>query len=386
MPLGLPEARFDADTEQEYHDWTDVHYRRMLRIVLCVGMVAYPANLVSDHLFDNARLDNLVAIRVTATAMLLAVFAFTWARRSFDPSPVTVVLALVASVANTGLGLNLPDASVFYTVAAQAITAQFMAMFVGRFRDLLLTGIILFAVPAAILLWVSGPSDDITAGSVLLATSAFGMVLIGYFVERWRRQYFGLTHELRHSATHDSLTGVFNRGRILECLENEVDRFARARRSASVLYIDIDLFKRINDHSGHAAGDEVLRSFAALVSRQARTIDRFGRLGGEEFLLVLPETDTDAARDVAERLRRAVEDFAFQVDGTRIPVTVSTGVATLRVGEDADALLSRADRALFAAKEGGRNRVELAAGTAARETGDGTPGAAAQGSRAAPAT
>jgi diguanylate cyclase len=124
--------------------------------------------------------------------------------------------------------------------------------------------------------------------------------------------------------------------------------------------IDLDWFKCINDAFGHPTGDEVLRTFAITVFANIRTIDRFGRYGGEEFLLVFPNTDDKSAARILERLRVMIAELDWSAFSPEMRVTISAGVATLRADENADAILARADRALYDAKTQGRNRIIVA--------------------------
>jgi diguanylate cyclase (GGDEF)-like protein len=164
---------------------------------------------------------------------------------------------------------------------------------------------------------------------------------------------------LRSLATTDALTGVLNRRGFVARGRAEWGRCRRYGRPLAVLALDIDHFKVVNDTHGHDVGDAVLVHVSALCAGGMRTSDLFGRLGGEEFCAILPETTLEAARALAERLRVGVERIPCPVAGTMIPVTISIGVA---VGEEADATLEaqmkRADQALYAAKRNGRNRVE----------------------------
>jgi diguanylate cyclase (GGDEF)-like protein len=133
-----------------------------------------------------------------------------------------------------------------------------------------------------------------------------------------------------------------------------VERKRRASASVSAVLVDIDHFKRINDRYGHDAGDEVLKAVVALMARRRRKVDQLFRQGGEEFLLLLPDTEAHEAMVAAEALRKAIALAPILRDE---PVTVSIGVGELRPGEDAKDWLKRIDEALYAAKEGGRNRV-----------------------------
>ncbi len=167
--------------------------------------------------------------------------------------------------------------------------------------------------------------------------------------------------ELRRLATTDVLTGLPNRRYFLERLEQELARHHRFGRSASLLMIDIDHFKQVNDHYGHAVGDEALRHFARIARKKLRTIDVLGRLGGEEFAALLPNTDPEGARILAERLRQTVAAQPCLVGTTTVPFTVSIGVASFRDDDSkGELVLARADAALYRAKEQGRNKVQLA--------------------------
>lgn len=167
-----------------------------------------------------------------------------------------------------------------------------------------------------------------------------------------------MEQELMRLATTDPLTGLPNRRHFMEQLEYELARIKRFGKPACLLMLDLDHFKRVNDTYGHAAGDAVLRHFALLAQNSLREIDLIGRLGGEEFGVLLPGTDMAGALELAERLRLAVAAAPVQVEEDAIPVTVSVGVAEfLSADPHPDDILARADMALYKAKESGRNRV-----------------------------
>ena len=167
---------------------------------------------------------------------------------------------------------------------------------------------------------------------------------------------------LRDQATHDALTGLWNRPAILETLATEIDRARREDTSLAVLMVDLDDFKKINDTYGHAAGDMALRGTATRMRDVLRTYDMIGRYGGEEFLVVVPRCDLTFSAYVAERLRLAVAAEAIVTGETALYVTASFGIAAACGLEDpdGDTLIQAADNALYGAKRAGRNRVELA--------------------------
>lgn len=152
----------------------------------------------------------------------------------------------------------------------------------------------------------------------------------------------------------DPLTGAFNRRHMEACLDEVIERQRRSRAEAALLLIDIDHFKGINDRFGHAAGDAVLRSVVGLVADRVRRFDRLFRIGGDEFLLLLPDTDGAAAAKVAEDLRGLIAAAAL---ANTPAVTVSIGIGLLQPGQQMDAWMQQADAALYAAKQQGRNRV-----------------------------
>ncbi len=163
---------------------------------------------------------------------------------------------------------------------------------------------------------------------------------------------------LRRAVSCDHLTGLANRRALFEACELEMQRWRRAPRPLSLVLIDADHFKRINDEHGQAAGDAVLRHLAAGLSATFRAMDVVARLGGEEFVVLLPGCDGDAATAVAHRLCERIAGGVVSVDGKELRCTVSLGVASMETGVDGvDALIERADLAMVAAKAAGRNRV-----------------------------
>ncbi|MBL8196727.1 MAG: diguanylate cyclase [Blastocatellia bacterium] len=164
--------------------------------------------------------------------------------------------------------------------------------------------------------------------------------------------------KLYQQATRDPLTGLSNRNYFRNELKKFVSLSARYNRALSVIMLDIDFFKKINDTYGHDVGDNVLKSVAEILMRHVRTHDVAARFGGEEFVMLLPETSLGGAVVVAERIRTAVENVDFNSAGCRHNVTISIGVAEyLGDGTDVEEVIKKADEALYKAKSSGRNRV-----------------------------
>ena len=162
---------------------------------------------------------------------------------------------------------------------------------------------------------------------------------------------------LRQMATLDGLTGLLNHGEMQRRLDAEIARSNRHKHPLSVILLDIDHFKNVNDTHGHPAGDSVLKWLTAKIRHGCRKSDIVARYGGEEFLVILPETGIRGAMQKAEKLRREIASVPFEEPGLTIPVTSSFGVTGFRVGDTKQILLKRADEALYEAKKTGRNKV-----------------------------
>jgi diguanylate cyclase (GGDEF)-like protein len=168
-----------------------------------------------------------------------------------------------------------------------------------------------------------------------------------------------LFDKVKALSIRDSLTGLFNHRHTMDQVANEFGRVGRYEGGVSLLMIDIDHFKAVNDEHGHPVGDAILREVARILKDTLRVVDSVGRYGGEEFVCILPHTNHEEARLTAERIRGAIADHAFRLGSQQCHVTVSVGVATYpseRV-DSPGALLREADKALYRAKQSGRNRV-----------------------------
>jgi two-component system, cell cycle response regulator len=177
---------------------------------------------------------------------------------------------------------------------------------------------------------------------------------------RVAERILGLHVKLRGEATHDRLTGIWNRAAILDYLQRELTRAGRQKFAVTVFLADLDRFKDVNDTYGHAAGDRILQEAARRMKTSLRPYDRIGRYGGEEFLIIASSCDRSEATVLAERIRRSISEVTIGWSSREIPMTVSLGFATCEKGStDAASLIAAADEALYRAKNAGRNRVEF---------------------------
>ena len=212
--------------------------------------------------------------------------------------------------------------------------------------------------------WVSLHLLPWLAALVALAVVAWGLWLVARLSGRMRALLDERDHaraeakRAKLNSERDALTGVLNRGALRQRLERLAEETTQDHRPLSVLYFDIDLFKLINDSLGHGVGDECLKAVAAVVGAELRGGDVLGRLGGEEFAVVLPGARRIHAIAVAERIRQAVQQRCRTVGEEVVELTVSLGAAEyLGPAEAIDALMDRADRAMYQAKDSGRNMV-----------------------------
>ena len=177
-------------------------------------------------------------------------------------------------------------------------------------------------------------------------------------------------HKLQHMLTRDHLTGAYNRTYFFEALEKECARKRRYGQAVSLVMIDVDFFKKVNDVHGHAAGDRVLSEFAKQCMAMLRPVDTMARMGGEEFAVLMPSTDLHGAAQMAERLRLAVAAMTVQLPSATLHLTASFGCSELDGSCDVTSVLAIADKALYAAKRGGRNKVVALGSSASFESSE----------------
>jgi diguanylate cyclase (GGDEF)-like protein len=205
----------------------------------------------------------------------------------------------------------------------------------------------------AVVAFGSARPDMLAIGAAVSSVTAG---FISFVVVRLIARFKKLQGQLEYSARTDELTGLPNRRILFEVLAREIERARRRDANLTVVFVDFDRFNRINDHHGHQVGDAVLREAAAVIKAGLRTYDIVGRYGGEEFVMVLPDTGVWDGHAVAERIRETV---AAKVLAGAVHVTISLGVADLAKDMDADRLLKAADTAVYRAKRAGRNRSEV---------------------------
>jgi diguanylate cyclase (GGDEF)-like protein len=198
-------------------------------------------------------------------------------------------------------------------------------------------------------------TKDSIALLLVIAALTTGLLFLSHILVKALDAESGMRIELSRLMLTDSLTGTGNRRMIMQSLEKEIQRSRRYQRPLTLVFVDIDHFKKVNDEHGHAVGDVVLTQVAQCIGKNLRTSDHYGRYGGEEFVIVLSETPLSAAYPLVERMRQEVSNIPFPQIGRA--VSISAGVAQMRESETLDELLRRSDAALYQAKSSGRNRI-----------------------------
>jgi diguanylate cyclase (GGDEF)-like protein len=280
--------------------------------------------------------------------VLSTLFAVLYAWRTRDTVKPGIYLAAVFSIGSTLIAINLGVNGLFWIYPL--ILFNFFMVTPGK--ALLATALVLACLVAHALLVPGSVFDSHYQMVSFLVTGMMASALSFIFAVRTRTQ----RDQLQLLAIHDPLTGARNRRAMNEELKIAMSSHRRHNDSFGLLAMDLDHFKQINDRFGHHVGDQVLVAFVELVKRCSRKEDRLFRFGGEEFLLLLPNTELDGLHAAAQHLRKRV---ASELESPGGPVTVSIGGAILRSGEHWENWLQRADECLYQAKSGGRNRVVI---------------------------
>lgn len=219
--------------------------------------------------------------------------------------------------------------------------------------------LVLLYLPGSPLLLTEYPLTFIHRFVASLFSVCFIAYVYEYTREDGRKELLAISSKLDNLSREDELTGLSNRRDIIEKIENEKNRFERSGKPFSILVIDIDHFKKVNDRYGHECGDYVLKLVATTFEQKTQKRDGVARWGGEEFLVFLPETGLAHAEKIANRLRRAVANLQIGYGGKMIRVTVSVGATQYQPGQSIKEIINVADQHLYCAKDSGRNRVNV---------------------------
>ena len=314
--------------------------RTQKELLLLVLSIFAAITVTSFSIFRFLRFEWLIAsfdLLVGIGMALIAYHVYTTQKVVF-PSIVLAVLSCFASIAT----VHVKGAENVIWVYPALVSAYYLlspkrAIYISLFTLIMLIPVLLQGL-------------EITVFSSTVTTIVM-TCLFGYFFSKSVRQQHEILNEL---VIKDSLTGVGNRRALDQKLEEIVQAQARKPSTVSLILLDLDRFKRVNDNHGHIVGDQILIRVAEIIEGRIRTTDSLYRYGGEEFVIVAIDLDLEAASQLAEELRVLVESFDLVISK---PITISLGVAEYKAGENGESLINRADEALYRAKTGGRNQV-----------------------------
>ena len=306
----------------------------------------------------------------TIIIILYVVFRTGLNLKMADPSLTSVQIYIGIIVTMYGMYFANEARSVLLLIYVIILLFGIFRLNTRSFVYLSIFTMLTYAIDIALLHIYRPQSINLNIEYLQLAVLALVLVAfstIGGYISSMRRnlsisksqqtKYIEIIHEM---AIRDELTGLYNRRHVMELLDYEKNRLSRAGGIFCLAMLDIDHFKNINDNYGHQAGDAVLRAIATVIKNTLRNAEFCGRYGGEEFLIVLTQTDIQGALICVERVRTNIENARFPDIDPNFKVTVSIGLSEYQIREDVEKIISRADEALYRAKKCGRNRVESA--------------------------
>ena len=332
---------------------------------IAVIMLAFAA---WDYYVDPAHWRDALEARLAGAVIVVATGIYQKLPGRAGWMPVLAKLRLVVAVVTSVVAAAMLDRGYGYGVAGLGVIFLTGPYVATDSRDLLQINVLLMAVLIPVVLALGLSTFDVVGTAVFVVFAVAVSTLLGRVLEASNRRAFALERELHRDARTDSLTGLANRRAMEERGRVELKLAKRTSVPVSVILADLDHFKSINDRHGHEAGDTALIKIAAVLRGALRESDALGRWGGEEFIAVLPATGAAGAREVAERMRAAIEAATFE--GPQQRATISVGVTTSAHIDDPvmewDLLIKEADQRLYRAKREGRNRVVADADPATR--------------------
>ena len=379
----LPSAPgyFEPELELRYRARQNEQALSGTRVLMLMAAASLVLFSVWDHFYDPSSLSQTVPIRALGAGIILALWGGTYHSHLKNQlswllfgNTVTctaivawVLVIMPPSLAASGTsGTGTPMVAGFPNFFFVPLSFAFLP----NYRAVALNCIAVMLIVNGVQLADNTDPLAVINTNIFLSAMCAVTGLFAWVNEARNRKMFRLEMKLEHLATTDSLSGAYNRRHFTHCAEQEIERARRYSHPLAMLLLDIDYFKKINDNHGHHAGDVAIRAVADACRTALRQSDHLGRMGGEEFAILLPETNLEAAAQLAERLRASLEKMVIETSsdpdaekssensGLALSLTASIGVSSWQGREDSlEALLQRADKGLYEAKDQGRNKV-----------------------------
>ncbi len=366
-------------------NWVYIHYGLILSMTCAQLLVIYllndsthpPAGLGSFTVYFLATLlcwiaisvqqssDVALSVDIAAIATIITCYILFWAagQRANIPRGRYILGAICLTASLSGFFLEqkpmflLESSTIALTCLAVALLSLWRAYSLRSIGDTLIgCAAMITVIGICVANYLLAYGDNLVRAQAIVYavySSAYALIIVG-FLASVLTEY---QHHLIQLATEDPLTRLLNRRGLADALAVSLATASRQGFSTSAIMIDIDHFKKVNDNFGHDTGDQVIRLTADTLTRMARASDVIARIGGEEYLLILPHTALESAQVLAERIRSTIDEHPIQVHRQTIHITVSLGVACVEGAVNLDELTEAADRAMYLAKRGGRNRV-----------------------------
>ncbi|RKF18711.1 GGDEF domain-containing protein [Alginatibacterium sediminis] len=354
----------DPEIEHSFrkYEWNEL--RRRMMFASFAGALAYCLGLIGDYLMisSESMFREIAVIRISILIVGLMVSLLGYFLDKYSPvlnKAVCILLLLVLFGESAEIAIKSELIAYVGIPGSSVLVLLFYLSFPPRFKDVMAVCVIGCST-FLITCWVLGYASleyIYTSFLMFLVVNCFGSYVYIQLSTVRRREYCAL-EELKKNAEIDGLTQVYNRRKVLELGDGEVELANNYNHDYSVIMIDVDNFKGVNDMYGHAVGDQVLAEVANRCSKVLRDVDIFGRYGGEEFVVYLPYTNLSTTLVVAERLRSAIADATFETSRIPLHMSISLGAATLsKEKQTPRKLLELADEALYTAKNTGKNKV-----------------------------
>ena len=347
----------DKELKRNFYEWYESSKLIQIRAVTILTAILYIFYALIDYAIAPGC---VLSITIPLHLYIMPIFLFIIAALTFSKKyhKIMIFLLIVAPISaamiNQFIALNIKDVAIYLPEIYLIIIWTF-AISGLRLTHAAISASIIFILVIAINYYLFPMRKELFLMHFLWMISSFSFGLLSAFIlENSSKTIFLKNKKLEYLAITDKLTCIHNRFKIENVLSREIDLAQRYGRTFSIILSDIDNFKSVNDIYGHITGDAILREFSKLLQNGIRKVDIVGRWGGEEFLIILPETTLREAKKVAEYLREKVEKFEFMTIKNK---TGSFGVTQYEQNDTIESIVNRADIALYRAKDDGRNRV-----------------------------
>ncbi len=348
----------DKEIEGEFFNYDMKRYSKVVGLVALIFGVMYMMFLIADYLAIESRISFMIISAIRALFLIASMLIYLASKKIDNYTNFAYLITAYEILAIIGFMFIIDQYESFTLLAFLSVIAMTLAIYITP-NKLTYTTIVAVFLSLSFFIFHAKRMEGMEA-SLLLKIIAYNLVIVlfcnigAYMTNYYKRRQFVDSRELLRISITDPLTGIYNRAKFNEEINRWVDSYNRYESPLCLAMLDIDNFKRVNDGYGHQAGDRVLQSIATTIKKAIRSTDIFARWGGEEFVVLFPNTEIEQAEEITERIRICVQnDIYDEVEN----ITCSFGLVALRRNENSDSLLIRADRLLYDAKNFGKNTV-----------------------------